>query len=654
MRAVILATLFIFLWTAQGFCASFNFKASENNLVKDMERVVFTFTYDPEDGEPADKLEIRLDYYGDRENYKTWEFEPQPGTTLEHTYTMVYEKAGYFDAEATFFLTWEDENGETETDSEDLGPVRINVANWKFSADGTLGCIESTPAVSGDGRTVYVGSEDGNLYAVYTRQGYKKWLFSTNGPVSASPALDAEGNIYFGSEDGHVYCLEPEAGAMNWQFPAAGQPGRGHFFSSPALDEDANNLYIGSADNFLYALSMDNGETKWQFRTDAKIISSPVIGHDQTIYIGSLDGFLYALNPDGSEKWRYDAGCRIEASPALDQDGSIYVGTSGFRGEVNDHNGLHAITLTGKKKWFKKNINGFPAAPIITEPGIVVVGSYNNNLHGINRSGKRFKRYSTFSDDLVSSPAFGTYDYIYAGSKDGSFIGHELRKFDQGDKRELWKYQLPHPITASSPVIDSGFLYFGTCDYDHGALFSLFGSEGGKNPPFVESSPDSPWPHARNGSANTGKTSFTPETIAPAITSTNPAPGAEDLNLERKSISATFSMPMEPSSIYRPPMPENDDEGFYGFTVEPFEAPEEDFAISWNEEKTRFTLTLPEDVSFEPDTEYTASILSRAHAEGDKERSILYTYDWNFSNPDDKGPSNAHDAWSCFVSTLFE
>ncbi|MFO7838282.1 MAG: Ig-like domain-containing protein, partial [Desulfosalsimonadaceae bacterium] len=225
----------------------------------------------------------------------------------------------------------------------------------------------------------------------------------------------------------------------------------------------------------------------------------------------------------------------------------------------------------------------------------------------------------------------------------------------EGDRRsgrnEFWQYNLSMSLEGSSPVVQNGFVYMGACSYEQGALFSFVCNTDMGNTD-IGPAKDAPWAQARNKSANTGKTDYTPDTIAPAVASTDPAPGIEDMEVGRDSISVTFTMPMEPSSIYEPPDPENEFEGYSGFTVEPFDAEDEDFDVSWNDAKTRFTLTLPEGAAFERDTEYTATILSKASAASDSNGSILYTYNWSFSNTRGDEPSNSHDAWSCFIGAL--
>lgn len=88
--------------------------------------------------------------------------------------------------------------------------------------------VQSSPTVSGG--IVYVGSNDGKLYALNATPGAKKWSYTTGGQVSSSPAF-ANGTVYVGSYDGYVYALKAGTGALVWKYLTSG----GDISSSPAL-----------------------------------------------------------------------------------------------------------------------------------------------------------------------------------------------------------------------------------------------------------------------------------------------------------------------------------------------------------------------------------------------------------------------------------
>ena len=54
--------------------------------------------------------------------------------------------------------------------------------------------MDSGPAVSRGGSTVYVGSDDGNLYAVHAADGAEARKFATGSRVTSSPAMSPDGS----------------------------------------------------------------------------------------------------------------------------------------------------------------------------------------------------------------------------------------------------------------------------------------------------------------------------------------------------------------------------------------------------------------------------------------------------------------------------
>jgi outer membrane protein assembly factor BamB len=71
---------------------------------------------------------------------------------------------------------------------------------------GTL--IDSSPAVANG--VVYVGSEDGDLYAFDAIAGTFLWAAATGSSISSSPAV-SDGTVYVGSEDDNLYAYNLEA-----------------------------------------------------------------------------------------------------------------------------------------------------------------------------------------------------------------------------------------------------------------------------------------------------------------------------------------------------------------------------------------------------------------------------------------------------------
>ena len=189
---------------------------------------------------------------------------------------------------------------------------------WNFTTLGII--LFSPPAIGSDG-TIYVGSEDSHLYALYLN-GTEKWNFTDNGTIIASPAIGSDGTIYIVSGN-NLYGIT-STGNLKWKYSITNNTFPG-LISSPAIGSNGV-IYVGSDNGFLYAFNPE-GTLKWKYQTGNGIYSSPCIGSDGTVYVGSGDGYVYALNPEGALKWKYQTGHGIDSSPCIGSDGTLYIGS---------------------------------------------------------------------------------------------------------------------------------------------------------------------------------------------------------------------------------------------------------------------------------------------------------------------------------------
>src|SRR6202453_2742894 len=70
---------------------------------------------------------------------------------------------------------------------------KFHVVRWSFHTNGE---VVSSPAIVGG--VVYIGSNDGNLYAIDEPSGKLHWKFETGSAIPSSPTV-AAGIIYFAS-----------------------------------------------------------------------------------------------------------------------------------------------------------------------------------------------------------------------------------------------------------------------------------------------------------------------------------------------------------------------------------------------------------------------------------------------------------------------
>lgn len=328
------------------------------------------------------------------------------------------------------------------------GVPKFNRVKWQFH---TRGMVIGSPAVAG--ALVYVGSDDGNFYAIDAQSGAQRWKFEVKSRVPSTPAI-AGGVVYFTAYDGNVYALDAVSGAVKWKFQTGGerrfagkhlhgtQPAAETmpdpfdcYLSSPVVWNGA--VYFGSGDGNVYALDAASGALKWKFKTGDVVHASPAIA-DGTVFIGSWDSYFYAIDAaSGQEKWKFKTGedhdtynqVGIQSSAAV-ADGVVYFGCR------DSH--LYALdAASAEKKWaFSANGSWVVGSPAVREGKVYFPTSDSSLLYEVDgRTGKVLRSLSFNHWYLYSSPALAG-DVLYIGSTQGKVAAVGL-----GDMKVLWSYE---------------------------------------------------------------------------------------------------------------------------------------------------------------------------------------------------------------------
>jgi outer membrane protein assembly factor BamB len=327
------------------------------------------------------------------------------------------------------------------------GRTSLDGVKWTFHAKGAF---VSSPAVVGD--TVFIGSTDGNLYAVNRRAGTLKWKFETKGRVVSSPAV-AQGMVYFASYDGNFYAVDAASGALKWQFATGGErrfAAKHLHGSEPAAETmpDPWDCYLsspvvtngkaifGSGDGAVYALAAATGAVVWKFQTGEVVHASPAVANG-VVYIGSWDTFFYALDEaTGKEKWRFKTGddfalhnqTGIQSSAAV-ADGMVFFGAR------DSH--LYALNAaSGAKVWdFSTNGSWVIASPAV-RGGHVFAGTSDTGLMFdiATKTGKLLATTDLKGWPLFSSPALSG-GMLYVGSMRG-----DVHAIDLSTHQPVWRF----------------------------------------------------------------------------------------------------------------------------------------------------------------------------------------------------------------------
>jgi len=322
------------------------------------------------------------------------------------------------------------------------------VLKWKYKTGDDV----SSPVIGSDG-TIYVGSDDGYLYALNPK-GKLKWKFKANGEVYFI-AVGVGDVVYSGSRDGNVYAVNSD-GTQRWRFDA------GIDLESPPVISPDGTIYIGSHDIYLFAINPD-GTEKWHFEAEDKV-SYPALGLEGEIYFGCDNGYFYALNPDGSLKWKSEFLVNPCNNPSVGADGTIYFGTC--MGSFN------ALDKYGTMKWYYTIKNAMTRGTIIGAPTIdkdnnIYFGSYappyddrwSSGIYSFTPDGEE-NWYRWLEWGTLSAFAIDANNTIFYGS------GYSVRGYNPDASIE-WYFSTDASLEDMSPspaLGKDGTIYFGSED----------------------------------------------------------------------------------------------------------------------------------------------------------------------------------------------
>lgn len=342
--------------------------------------------------------------------------------------------------------------------------------------------IRASPVAVGD--TLYVGAENGNLYAIDLATRRTRWLYHAGGGIGSTPAV-ADGKVFILSRDGRIHAVDAASGAPLWTFRTQGEAVFSaigmygapldagpltdpwdFYLSSPLVH--AGRVYVGSSDQRVYALDAASGKLAWTFRTGGMVHSSPALA-GPNIVVGSWDGAVYALDAaSGEERWRFQTRTEqkasvmlgVQASPSTDGD-TVYIGARDAH--------LYALdAVSGALKWRYDAQGSWIVGTAAQDRDSVYVGSSDTNvlLALDKRSGRERFRFDTKAWTYASPLRVG-------GAVVAATMKGELHALDAASGKVLWTYRTPHSLADRYGVLDRGGKFDGDKLYK-GGLHAMY------------------------------------------------------------------------------------------------------------------------------------------------------------------------------------
>ena len=295
-------------------------------------------------------------------------------------------------------------------------------------------------SASGASGAIYIGSYDGQLYALDESDGSVRWRFKTQKGIVSRPAPFAE-MVIFGSEDKSVYAVSRSSGRAIWSF-RTDAPVR----SSPLVEDRA--CYVGSDDGYLYRIERGRGQVTWRYKTFGPVRSSPVSG-GQHVLFGSDDGYLYTVNKEtGSLVWRHQIGAAVQSSPLVHERMAIVGASDGA---------IRGFTLAdGKLIWSVQTNKPVIASPSAWE-STVYCGSADGHMYAIDLTTGKLQWKAQVCRQITST-AVVTDREIFVGGNDAVFYC-----LNRKDGSTAWTFGAGGPI-ISRPLLTDDHIIFGSVD----------------------------------------------------------------------------------------------------------------------------------------------------------------------------------------------
>ena len=200
---------------------------------------------------------------------------------------------------------------------------------WAFAYPGASRA-RSQPTVGAGG--LFVGSQDGTLYALDFATGCVRWRFAAAAEIRSSPTLEtwragdvhAKPRLWFGDFNGNAYALDAQTGTLLWKTRVDDHPrltitGSPRYYSGRLYVPMSSNEWASAADPSYECCTFRGGVTALDAGTGRVIWRSYSIPVAPTATGGHNPGGAVRRGPAGAPVWN---------SPTIDvRRRRLYVGT---------------------------------------------------------------------------------------------------------------------------------------------------------------------------------------------------------------------------------------------------------------------------------------------------------------------------------------
>jgi outer membrane protein assembly factor BamB len=202
---------------------------------------------------------------------------------------------------------------------------------WTFETDRY---IWAQPIIMDE--TIYVGSMDHFIYAIST-DGEERWSVEMKGAIASAPAISEDGRTLFVSSLGkEMVALDTSNGASQWSF----ESNESIWGQSILIDE---NLFLADSAGNIHALDATNGEELWQEKVSSSVIGGLTV-LDNGFVLATKEGLIKAYDFDGNSLWEATLDGETYQAPVT--NGQVLI-----VGTIEGENLVYGFDIDGVQLW---------------------------------------------------------------------------------------------------------------------------------------------------------------------------------------------------------------------------------------------------------------------------------------------------------------
>ena len=311
------------------------------------------------------------------------------------------------------------------------GPTEDVTVDWTFEREETM---RGGPVIA-DG-TVFVGCDDGELYALDLDDGSLEWSVTTRARVRKHPAI--YDNHLIVSTGVGVDAYDTRTGDLEWSFGDEETYGA----TTPVVHD--GTVVFGTGEPYVYALDAATGAQYWRYEADRNLRGVAAI-HDGSVYIGDISNLIHVHSLDDGTH-RYDVSIGEEHSTGVAfSDDVVYTG--------GNEGGLHALDMTslGERLWEFEGEEIIQTTPAITDEQLFVMDQ-SATFYALSRDDgeANWRRDVELSSPSAPAVVDGT---VYVGDGRGTLYAYDAQYGSEVFTIDLAEFWIYSPAVVEDTIV---------------------------------------------------------------------------------------------------------------------------------------------------------------------------------------------------------